>query len=72
MADQGIALQAEENAVAELARDGFDPQYGARPLRRAIQTQVEDAVAEKMLEGTLTAGGTARVVLRDGKVAIEA
>ena len=71
MADQGIALQAEEDAVAELARDGFDPQYGARPLRRAIQTQVEDAVAEKMLEGTLTAGGTARVVLRDGKVAIE-
>ena len=42
------------------------------PLRRAIQTQVEDAVAEKMLEGTLTAGGTAHVVLRDGKVAIEA
>jgi ATP-dependent Clp protease ATP-binding subunit ClpC len=72
MADQGIALQAEEDAVAELARDGFDPQYGARPLRRAIQTQVEDAVAEKMLEGTLTAGGTAHVVLRDGKVAIEA
>ena len=71
MADQSIALQAEEDAVAELARDGFDPQYGARPLRRAIQTLVEDAVAEKMLDGTLTAGGTARVVLRDGKVAIE-
>ena len=71
MADQGITLQAEDDAVEELARDGFDPQYGARPLRRAIQSQVEDAVAEKMLEGTLTAGGTARVVLREGKIAIE-
>ena len=71
MADQGITLQAEDDAVEELARDGFDPQYGARPLRRAIQSQVEDAVAEKMLEGTLTAGGTAHVVLREGKIAIE-
>ena len=71
MADQGIALQAEDEAVELLARDGFDPQYGARPLRRAIQSQVEDAVAEKMLEGTLNAGGTARVTLREGKIAIE-
>ena len=71
MADQSIALQAEDEAVAALAEGGFDPQYGARPLRRAIQSQVEDAVAEKMLEGSLKAGDTAHVVLRDGKVTIE-
>ena len=71
MADQSIALQADDEAVAALAEGGFDPQYGARPLRRAIQSQVEDAVAEKMLEGSLQAGGTAHVVLRDGKVSIE-
>ena len=71
MADQGIALTVEEEAVEELARGGFDPRYGARPLRRAIQSQVEDAVAEQILEGRLTAGSTARVVLCDGKVAIE-
>ena len=71
MADQSIALQAEDDAVEALAKDGFDPQYGARPLRRAIQTQVEDAVAEKMLEGTLKAGDTARVTVRDGRIAIE-
>ena len=71
MAEQGITLQADDEAVALLADNGFDPQYGARPLRRAIQSQVEDAVAEEMLEGKLTTGGTAHVVLREGKIAIE-
>ena len=71
MAQQGITLAADDDAVVELARDGFDPQYGARPLRRAIQSMVEDAVAEKMLEGQLKSGDTAHVRLRDGKVVIE-
>ena len=71
MAQQGITLAADDDAVAELARDGFDPQYGARPLRRAIQSMVEDAVAEKMLEGELKSGDTAHVRLKDGKVVIE-
>ena len=71
MAQQGITLEADDDAVAELARDGFDPQYGARPLRRAIQSMVEDAVAEKMLEGELKSGDTAHVRLKDGKVVIE-
>ena len=71
MAQQGITLEADDDAVAELAKDGFDPQYGARPLRRAIQNQVEDAVAEQMLEGNLKSGDTAHVRLKDGKVVIE-
>ena len=71
MAQQGITLEADDDAVAELAKDGFDPQYGARPLRRAIQNQVEDAVAEQMLEGSLQSGDTAHVRLKDGKVVIE-
>ena len=71
MAQQGITLLADDEAVTALAKDGFDPQYGARPLRRAIQNEVEDAVAEQMLEGKLLSGDTARICLRDGKVAIE-
>ena len=71
MAEKGITLAVEDDAVAALAKDGFDPQYGARPLRRAIQNTVEDAVAEQMLEGTLTAGDTAHVRLKDGAVVIE-
>ena len=70
MAQQGITLAMDDDAVEALAKDGFDPQYGARPLRRAIQNQVEDAVAEQMLEGQLKSGDTARVCLRDGKVVI--
>ncbi len=71
MAEQGITLDVDDDALTELARDGFDPQYGARPLRRSIQNLVEDAVAEQMLEGKLRSGGTAHVRLKDGKVVIE-
>ena len=71
MAQQDITLLADDDAVTALAKDGFDPQYGARPLRRAIQNEVEDAVAELMLEGKLQGGDTARICLRDGKVTIE-
>ena len=71
MAQQGITLEPADEAVAVLAKDGFDPQYGARPLRRAIQNEVEDAVAEQMLAGKLRSGDTARICLKDGKVAIE-
>ena len=71
LAQQDITLLADDDAVTALAKDGFDPQYGARPLRRAIQNEVEDAVAELMLEGKLQGGDTARICLRDGKVAIE-
>ena len=53
METMGIHLDAGDEAVKELAKEGFDPKYGARPLRRAIQSKVEDAVAEKMLDGTL-------------------
>ena len=71
MAEQGTTLDVDDDALTELARDGFDPQYGARPLRRSIQNLVEDAVAEQMLEGRLRSGGTAHVRLKDGKVVIE-
>ena len=71
MAQQGITLQADDDAVAALAKDGFDAQYGARPLRRAIQNVVEDAVAEQMLEGKLQNGDTAHVKLSDGKISVE-
>lgn len=57
--------------MAALAKDGFDPRYGARPLRRTLQTEVEDVVAEQMLDGKLQSGDTAHVRLEDDKVVIE-
>lgn len=49
-------LEFAENAVEEIGKAGFDPVYGARPLRRAIQQQIEDKLSEEMLEGKLKAG----------------
>ena len=70
METMGIHLDASDEAVAELAKEGFDPKYGARPLRRAIQSKVEDAVAEKMLDGTLKEGDTARLTVEDDKLCV--
>jgi len=70
METMGIRLDATDEAVAELARVGFDARYGARPLRRAIQSRVEDAVAEKMLDGTLASGDTAKLSVEDDVLSI--
>ncbi len=50
---KGIALQASPEAIQELARVGFDPVFGARPLRRAIQERVDNALASYLLQGKL-------------------
>ncbi len=70
MEAMGIHLDASDAAVAELAKEGFDPKYGARPLRRAIQNRVEDAVAEQMLEGTLREGDTAKLTVENDKLLV--
>ena len=71
MADLGSALETEETAVAALAKAGFDPKNGARPLRRAIRTKVEDAIAEEVLAGNLRAGDTAVVTVEEEQVVIK-
>ena len=70
MESLGIHLDASDEAVQELAKEGFDPVYGARPLRRAIQNKVEDTVAEQMLSGELKEGDTAHITVQDDKLCI--
>jgi ATP-dependent Clp protease ATP-binding subunit ClpC len=70
MQELHVSLRVEDSALDALSEIGFDPAYGARPLRRAIQSNIEDAVAELMLDGSLSAGGTAVVSGRDGKLEI--
>ena len=70
METMGIHLDASDEAIVELAKEGYDPKYGARPLRRAIQSQVEDAVAEKMLDGTLKAGDTAKLTVENNRLCV--
>ena len=64
--DLSMSLCVSDAAVAAVAKAGFDPVYGARPLRRAIQSQIEDVLAEKMLEGSFKAGDTVCVDYADG------
>ena len=66
----GVTLTVEDAAVERIADEGFDPLYGARPLRRVIRAEVEDAVAELLLSGTLHAGDAARIGAEDGTLRV--
>ncbi len=70
LAGLGIGLFVTQEAREILARSGFDPDYGARPLRRIIRAQVEDPCAELLLLGELGPGDTLRVTVREGTVAL--
>ena len=67
MAQQEMLLEVSDAAVAELARSGFDPVFGARPLKRAIQQQLENPIAKQILEGKFGPKDVVPVDWRDGK-----
>lgn len=56
VSDMEIEVSFTDDAISKIADSGFDPVYGARPLRRAIQSQIEDKLSELMLDGTLVSG----------------
>ncbi len=63
----GIEVEFDESVAYQVAEVGFDPVYGARPLRRAIQSNVEDAISEKMLEGEINKGDKILFVFDNGE-----
>ncbi len=63
----GFDMECSEAAVELLGEAGFDPVYGARPLKRAIQVEVENPLAQKILSGDYTAGDTIRIDVEDGR-----
>ena len=65
--DMDIQMEFTDAAVEAVADKGYDPTYGARPLRRVIQNQVEDPISEKMLEGAITANKAYRCGYTEGK-----
>ncbi len=71
-AQMNIALETGDTAMAHLAEVGFDPKYGARPLRRAIQTNIEDKLAEGILAGTIKEGDTVHVEFLDNEMVLQA
>ena len=67
----GVTMEVEDQAVALLADRGADREYGARPLRRAVSTLVEDPAADLILAGKLKQGDTLRVMAQEGQVRVQ-
>jgi ATP-dependent Clp protease ATP-binding subunit ClpB len=65
--EQGVTLSISAKAKAYLAEAGYDPLYGARPLKRTIQNLVQNPLARKVLAGEIKDGGTATVDIAPGK-----
>ncbi len=64
-----ITLKVNPSVRKLIAKEGFDAKYGARPLRRAVQSKIEDALAEEILAGRVRAGSTVHVSCRKGQIA---
>jgi ATP-dependent Clp protease ATP-binding subunit ClpB len=72
LAERGLRLEVTAEAKDFLANVGYDPTYGARPLKRAIQRYLENGLAEDILAGRFTAGDTIRVEAGEGRLLFEA
>ncbi|GAC1614583.1 MAG: hypothetical protein NVS4B7_06790 [Ktedonobacteraceae bacterium] len=71
LSEQNIDLVVSDEARDLLLREGFDEEYGARPLRRAIQTYVDDALADALLASEIADGQTALLTVHDGRMVVE-
>ena len=63
-----ITLNVRDSVKSFISEEGFDDKYGARPLKRAIQNKIEDALAEEILEGKVKSGNTVSVGLSNKEI----
>lgn len=70
LAEKGFNLELSQAALDKLAEAGFDPVYGARPLKRAIQTEIENPLAQELLSGGFEPDSTIRIDVNDGSLVI--
>ncbi|MDR2976452.1 MAG: ATP-dependent Clp protease ATP-binding subunit [Streptococcaceae bacterium] len=68
LADQGITVKFRSTAIKYISQKGFDPEYGARPLRKAIEREVEDELSQLVLSGQLKAGSTLSIGIEKEKL----
>jgi ATP-dependent Clp protease ATP-binding subunit ClpC len=71
LGEQEIELELTDEAKQKIVDVGYDPEYGARPLRRALQKHVEDRLSEELLKGTVLTGGKVLVDLEDGEFIVK-
>ena len=71
LAEREISIEVTENMKKHIAKKGFDPAYGARPLRRAIQSLIEDTLAEEILDGKVKNGDSVVIDFVDEKVVVK-
>ena len=69
--EKGLSIDIDDEVAAYLSTEGFDEKYGARPLRRLIQKNIEDELADMYLRGDLKAGDSVKAVMKDGTVCFE-
>ncbi len=70
LAARKLTLHVTERAIDAIAAEGYDPTYGARPLKRVIQRRLQDPIAMAILEGRFTEGDTVEVDAKDGEITI--
>ena len=70
-AQADVTLKVRPAVRDRIAEKGFDPKFGARPIRRAVQTEIEDALSEEILQGRVKKGSTAVCSLKDGKIVFQ-
>ena len=68
--EQEISLELTESAIEKISVEGYDPEYGARPLRRAIQKHIEDRLSEELLKGTVLTGQNVTIDVVDDEFVI--
>ena len=71
MEEQNINIEIDKSVKELISKKGIDTNYGARPLRRAIQSMLEDKIAESILDGVVKPGSKAKAVAKDDKIEIE-
>ncbi|MGA0014184.1 MAG: type VI secretion system ATPase TssH, partial [Burkholderiaceae bacterium] len=71
LAERDLRLEVSAEALDEIAKVGFDPLFGARPLKRAIQSQIENPVARLILEGRFGPNDVVPVDVKDGAFSFE-
>ena len=69
--EKGLALVVTEAARNQISAEGYDPTYGARPLKRLIQRRIQNPLATEILKGRLEAGSTLKIDYRDGDFAFD-